>query len=110
MDSVSLSDLADQQLEIARSSKSGRSAHTVHGGHDHQLRHTLIALAAGRDLSEHHSPGETTLQVLRGHVRLSTADEGWEGRAGDLLVVPRERHGLHAVDDSVILLTVLADS
>jgi quercetin dioxygenase-like cupin family protein len=109
MDSVSLSDLAEQQLDIARSSKSGRSAHTVHGGHDHQLRQTLIALAAGRDLSEHHSPGETTLQVLRGHVRLSTAEDSWEGGAGDLLVVPRERHGLHAAEDSVILLTVLAD-
>ena len=110
MDSVSLSELADQHLETARSSKSGRAAVTVHGGHDHQLRQTLIALAAGRDLSEHHSPGETTLQVLRGHVRLSTAEDGWEGRAGDLLVVPRERHGLHAVEDSAILLTVLADS
>lgn len=110
MDSVSLSELADQQLEAARSSNSGRSAHTVHGGHDHQLRQTLIALAGGRELSEHHSPGETTLQVLRGHVRLSTADDSWEGRAGDLLVVPRERHGLNAVEDSVILLTVLADS
>ena len=110
MDSVSLSDLADQHLDIARSSKSGRSAHTVHGGHDHQLRQALIALASGRDLSEHPSPGETTLQVLRGQVRLSTTDEGWEGRAGDLLVVPRERHGLHALEDSVMLLTVLADS
>lgn len=110
MDSVSLSELADEQLETARSSTSGRSAHTVHGGHDHQLRQTLIALAAGRDLSEHHSPGETTLQVLRGHVRLSTAEDDWEGRTGDLLVVPRERHGLHAFEDSVILLTVLADS
>jgi quercetin dioxygenase-like cupin family protein len=43
-------------------------------------------------------------------VQLSTAEEGWEGRVGDLLVVPRERHGLHALEDSVILLTVLADS
>lgn len=110
MDSVSLSQLADEQLTAARSSNSGRAAHTVHGGHDHQLRQTLIALAGGRDLSEHHSPGETTLQVLRGHVRLSTGDDSWEGREGDLLVVPRERHGLHAVADSVILLTVLADS
>jgi quercetin dioxygenase-like cupin family protein len=110
MDSVSLSQLADEHLAAARSSSSGRAAHTVHGGHDHQLRQTLIALASGRDLSEHHSPGETTLQVLRGHVRLSTADDAWEGREGDLLFVPRERHGLHAVDDSVILLTVLADS
>ncbi|WP_099248025.1 cupin domain-containing protein [Mycobacterium sp. shizuoka-1] len=110
MDSVSLSALADEHLAAARSSNSGRSAHTVHGGHDHQLRQTVIALAGGRDLSEHHSPGETTLQVLRGTVRLTTAEDTWEGREGDLLVVPRERHGLHAVDDAVILLTVLADS
>ncbi|MGY4712915.1 cupin domain-containing protein [Mycolicibacterium sp. CBM1] len=110
MDSVSLSRLADEHLAAARSSNSGRSAHTVHGGHDHALRQTLIALAAGRDLSEHHTPGETTLQVLRGNVRLATDAESWEGSAGDLLVVPRERHGLHAVDDSVVLLTVLADS
>ena len=55
-------------------------------------------------------PGETTLQVLRGQVRLSTADETWEGAAGDYLVIPRERHGLHADEDAVVLLTVLADS
>ncbi|WP_059021437.1 cupin domain-containing protein [Mycobacterium sp. M26] len=110
MEFVSLSQLADEHLSAARSAKSGRSAHTVHGGHDHQLRQTLIALAAGSDLSEHQSPGETTLQVLRGHVQLSTADDSWDGLPGDLLVVPRERHGLHAADDSVILLTVLADS
>lgn len=110
MDSVSLTQLADQHLDTARLSSSGRSAHTVHGGHDHQLRQTLIALIAGRELSEHQSPGQTTLQVLRGHVRLATGDDSWDGLAGDLLVVPRERHGLQALDDSVILLTVLADS
>ncbi len=48
--------------------------------------------------------------MLRGHVRLATADDSWEGHAGDLLVVPRDRHGLQAIDDSVVLLTVLADS
>ena len=87
MDSVSLSDLADQHLEIARSSNSGRSAHTVHGGHGHQLRQTLIALASGRDLSEHHSPGETTLQVLRGHVRSS--------RGANLSAVRSTLHNSH---------------
>jgi len=110
MDSVSLTRLADEQLDAARSANSGRAAHTVHGGHDHQLRQTLIALAAGQDLSEHHSPGETTLQVLRGRVKLNTADDAWDGAVGDLLVVPRERHGLHAEEDAVVLLTVLADS
>ncbi|AKK26821.1 cupin domain-containing protein [Mycobacterium sp. EPa45] len=110
MDSISLIQLADDQLAAARSSNSGRAAHTVHGGHDHQLRQTLIALASGHELSEHHTPGETTLQVLRGHVRLATEDDAWEGHTGDLLMVPRARHGLQAIDDSVILLTVLADS
>ena len=110
MESISLSQLADEQLAAARSSNSGRAAHTVHGGHEHQLRQTLIALAGGHELSEHHTPGETTLQVLRGHVRLATADDAWEGQAGDLLVVPRDRHGLQAIEDSVVLLTVLADS
>lgn len=46
--------------------------------------------------------------MLRGHVQLATADDSWDGLPGDLLVVPRERHGLHAVDDSAILLTVLS--
>ena len=110
MESLSLRQLADEQLEAAHAANSGRAAHTVHGGHDHNLRQTLIALVAGRDLSDHESAGETTLQVLRGRVRLSTAEETWEGAVGDYLVIPRERHGLHAEEDAVVLLTVLADS
>lgn len=110
MDSVSLNDLADEQLASARSATSGRAALTLHGGHDHMLRQTLIALAAGKELAEHNSPGQATLQVLRGRVRVSAAADEWRGAAGDLLVLPRERHGLHADEDSVVLLTVLADS
>lgn len=110
MDSISLTRLSDEQLELARSARSGRSAHTVHGGHDHLLRQTVIALTAGTELAEHNSPGQATLQVLRGRVRVSTAGDTWQGDPGDLLVIPRERHGLHADEDSVVLLTVLADS
>jgi hypothetical protein len=57
---LSLTELADEQLSLACNSHSGRAAHTLHGGHDHRLRQTLIALAAGHELGEHHSPGETT--------------------------------------------------
>ena len=32
MESMSLSRLADEHLEVARSARAGRSAHTVHGG------------------------------------------------------------------------------
>ena len=86
--------------------RSGRSAHTVHGGHEHALRQTLIALTAGSGLAEHDSPGEATLQVLRGRVRLTTAGESAEAAAGDLLVIPPQRHSLEAIDDSAVLLTV----
>lgn len=110
MESISLTQLADEQLEAARSARAGRAAHTVHGGHDHLLRQTVIAMTAGTELAEHNSPGQATLQVLRGRVRVSTAGDSWEGGPGDLLVIPLERHGLHADEESVVLLTVLADS
>ena len=110
MESLSLSQLADEELASARASNSGRAARTLHGGHDHLLRQTLMALAAGRDMAEHESPGQATLQVLRGRVRLRTADDEWVGSTADFVVIPRTRHSLHADEDSVVLLTVLADS
>ena len=69
MDKVSLTALGRQHLAAAHDAHSGRSAHTVYGGHQHTLRHTLIALTAGTRLDDHESLGEATLQVLRGRVR-----------------------------------------
>lgn len=106
MDLVSLTTVVDEQLAAAKEAHSGRSAHTVHGGHDKHLRQTVIALAAGNGLAEHESPGEATLQVLRGRVRLSAGDHAAEGVAGDLMVIPDARHALDAVEDSAVLLTV----
>lgn len=106
MNTWSLTALADEHLAVARATRNGRSAHTVHGGHEHALRQTLIALAAGSGLAEHNSPGEATLQVLRGRVRLATVAEAREAGTGDLLVIPDERHTLTALDDSAVLLTV----
>lgn len=110
MESLSLTELADEQLAAARTASSGRSAHTVHGGRDHLLRQTVIAMAAGQELAEHESPGQATLQVLRGRVRVRTADDEWCGATGGFLIIPAERHSLHADEDSAVLLTVLADS
>jgi quercetin dioxygenase-like cupin family protein len=106
MDKVSLITLGRQQLAAAHDAHSGRSAHTVYGGHQHTLRQTLIALTAGTSLDDHDSPGEATIQVLHGRVRLTSPDTSWDGRPGDHLVIPSTRHGLHAVDDCVVLLTV----
>ena len=106
MHKLSLDALAREHLERARGSSAGRSAETVHGGHEHTLRQTLVALAAGHTLGDHESPGEATLVVLAGRVRLGTAGESWEGRRGDLLIIPPARHDLLAVEDAVVLLTV----
>lgn len=106
MNKVSLAALAREHLEAARAVRSGRSAHTVYGGHEYSLRQTLIALTAGSELDEHESPGEATLQVLVGRVRLTNADAHWDGTVGDHIVIPRSRHGLKALEDSAVLLTV----
>ncbi len=102
----SLTALAHRQLELAKAASSGRSASTVYGGHEHVLRQTVIALAGGQTLSEHENPGEATVHVLHGRVRLSAADTTWDGSPGDLLIVPDSLHGLEALEDAVVLLTV----
>jgi len=107
MEKISLVALARQHLAAARAATSGRSAHTIYGGHEHALRQTLIALTAGSAMEEHESPGEATLQVLDGRVRVTDSHAGWEGSSGDHIVIPRTRHGLEALEDSVVLLTVV---
>ncbi|MEV0901277.1 cupin domain-containing protein [Actinoplanes sp. NPDC049802] len=106
MQITSLADLTQQHLDIARQANSGRSAHTVYGGHTKTLRQTLIALVGGQKLDEHENPGEATLQVLHGQVRLLAGADEHSAATGDLLIIPDARHSLEALDDSVILLTV----
>ena len=106
MNKLSLTALAREQLAAAERASSGRSAHTVYGGHEHVLRQTMIALVAGQKLDEHENPGEATVHVLNGRVRLIAGADSWEGSTGDLIIVPDSRHSLEAVEGSTILLTV----
>jgi quercetin dioxygenase-like cupin family protein len=64
-------------------------------------------MMAGSTMDDHESPGEATLQVLHGRVRVTNSSAGWDGAPGDYIILPRERHGLQAIEDSVLLLTVV---
>lgn len=103
-DVVQVNTLAAELLDEAREQDSRRTARTVVSGT--LQRATLIALAEGAELAEHDAPPAATLQVLTGRVRLHTAAQEWLLNSGDLAPVPRQRHGLHALTDAVVLLTV----
>lgn len=107
MNKVSLDATAREQQKKASTASSGRAAETVYGGHEKALRQTVIALTGGAELTEHENPGEATVLVLSGRVKLSSIDVEWEGRRGDLLAVPAVRHSLLALEDSSLMLTVV---
>ncbi|MGW6934532.1 LuxR family transcriptional regulator [Lentzea sp. NPDC054927] len=102
---TSLTALAHNHLALARDASSGRSAATVHGGHDKALRQTVMALRHGEHLHEHEHPGEVTVQVLLGRVRLVAGPYRQEAEPGNLLTLPENRHRVEALEDSVFLFT-----
>lgn len=106
MQRFSLDTLARQQIQQAATRGGGHTADTVYDGHEKVLRQNVIGMIAGSRLGDHPNPGEATVQVLSGRVRLTFGDIAWEGRTGDLLIVPNGRHNLEALEDSAVLLTV----
>ena len=101
-------------LTISSRAPSSRAAGELrtrfYGGHERFLRQTVIAIVGGHELGEHESPGEATLQVLRGRVKVHAGTDTWDGAEGDFLVIPPARHSVEAVEDAVLLLSVRADS
>jgi quercetin dioxygenase-like cupin family protein len=106
MDVASITALVENQISLATTADSGRSSVTVYGRSGARLRQTVIALAAGRVLGEHKSPGDASVFCLRGRVRLHAGESQAELGEGDLVAVPPQRHHLEAVEPSVLLLTV----
>jgi quercetin dioxygenase-like cupin family protein len=97
--------LADELLAKATGERSGRAGRTLPHPVD-GLRQTLIALRAGAELGEHESPGPASLLVIRGLVRVVADEETVELAAHQISPIPNRRHGLHADEDSVVLLSV----
>jgi quercetin dioxygenase-like cupin family protein len=106
----SLEALGRQQLHRAHTELSGHSTTVACTGRAGLLRHTLIALRAGSWLYEHIDPGDVTIQVLLGRVRIHSARATYTGRGGDMMLLPAARHSLEALADSVVLLTTATSS
>lgn len=105
METVALDTLGEKLLAEARAASSGRHAVTIHGGHVHSLRQTLIGLASGHALDEHENTGEVTLQVIQGRARVVAGDDTTELAANGYAVVPLEWDSFEALEDTVVLLT-----
>lgn len=103
---TNLPDVAAELLEVARTSHAGRAGRTLIPGAGAPLKQTVMALVAGESLADHESPGAATLQVLAGAVRLTGGGEALELQAGDHAAIPPVRHGLVALDDAVVLISV----
>lgn len=106
MDKLSLEAKARELAHKAAEARSGRAADTIFGGHEKRLRQTVIAMREGTELSEHESPGEATLLVISGRLRLVSGGTTWSGRDWDFLVVPDAPHSVEAETDTAFLLSV----
>jgi quercetin dioxygenase-like cupin family protein len=97
MQKISLAAEARQQLDRAAAAGGGHTAATADGGHEKVLRQTVIGMSQGARLAEHESPGEATIHVLHGRVRMIAGGQSWQARTADLLIVPHTRHSLEAL-------------
>ncbi len=98
---------AEALLQQARDKSAGRAARHLSGGPESTMTHTVIALVQGSTLAEHENPGEATVLVLSGDIRLDSESGSAEGHQGDLLIIPPERHSLAALTDSAVMLTAV---
>jgi quercetin dioxygenase-like cupin family protein len=97
---------AEAVLAEARAASAGRAGRTLTPGAGAPLKQALLALTEGTVLADHESPGEATLQVLTGHVHLTAGDRIIELTTGGWTPIPPERHGVEALTDAVLLITV----
>ena len=113
MDSLAhdLDRLADHLLEQALASPEKRATLKLDLGQS-TLRHLAMAFDTGGGLPAHGNPGEATLRVLRGRMRLSwsseTGDHEIEARPGMLVRIPDATHRVEALEPSVMLLTAVS--
>ncbi|MDA8456284.1 cupin domain-containing protein [Acidovorax sp. GBBC 3334] len=72
-----------------------------------QLEVIRAVLPAGKELRQHDTPGEVTIQCLEGEVEFHAASGASLLRAGDFIhLEARAPHSLRALSDASLLLTL----
>ncbi len=69
-----------------------------------------LVVPAGKEIRQHHVPGEITVQCLEGRVDISAQGESRILRAGQLLFLSGgAAHTVKGLEDSSVLLTILLE-
>lgn len=69
---------------------------------------TLFAFDAGEAISSHSAPGDAMIQVLEGAAKVTIADEVFQLKAGQSIVMPANvPHGVDAPERFTMLLTLV---
>jgi quercetin dioxygenase-like cupin family protein len=104
-----LSTEAEDLLLVAIATRAGRAAKALAPPSASPLQQTLVALCSGHRLPDHEPTGPSTVQVIRGVIRLTGCEGGELLSAGEWAPLPSGRSGIEALEDAVILLTVALD-
>jgi quercetin dioxygenase-like cupin family protein len=94
--------MIDQELLT----RSGRTARTL--VKEGPLRLTMLALAAGGELPEHHTDGPVSIHLLKGAAVFRVLDHDYALGTGDILALaPGVRHSARSEQGCSFLLTVV---
>lgn len=100
-----LAAIAAELTQEAAYQRDGQTARTLVRTPD--LRIVLVALRAGKRMSEHRAHVTASVQTLSGHVRLQLADRSADLPAGQLIVLGAGLpHDVCAEADSAFVLTL----
>lgn len=72
-----------------------------------QLEVIRVVLLAGKEMREHKTPGEITVQCIEGRIEFRTPDTVQVLAPGDFMHLAREEpHSLRAITDASALVTI----
>jgi quercetin dioxygenase-like cupin family protein len=102
---ANLEAVADELRSQEAYVREGQTARTIIRTSD--LRIVVVALAAGKTISEHHAKATVAVQTLSGRIRLELPERSVDVPRGQLLVLGAGvAHAVYAEVDSTFLLTL----